>query len=78
MDVNPDGQCIVITCSTVAYELTKQVLGRHFAGSIKKHDAFLKYGVDKSNNRVDMSLKVLRKGSKYTVNFYNTTSKVDD
>ena len=66
-------KCFVITLSAAAYEMMKQELNKHYASEIKRGEVLVCEGKDKSDNRVDVALKV-DKG--YTINLYNTTSRL--
>ena len=48
--------------------------GVHFSDSIKRSEVLVKEGQDKSNSRVDVSLQAVKAG--YTINLYNTTSRL--
>ena len=77
IDVNDDpGKCIVVTCSTAAYELFKPAVKKHYSKAIKDGKALLKEGIDNKNHVVDLSLKISKKGHMYVINMYNTTSRI--
>ena len=75
-EVDEKKQSTVITCSAAAYELLKIEIGRHYINGIKKGEVVVKEGMDKSNNKIDISVQVEKKNQSYTINLYNTTSRL--
>ena len=75
VDQNEVGNCIVISFNTASYELFKLLLKDQYQGELNKGTVTLKEGRDTAANKVDFSLKVSKRNSKYTINLFNTTSR---
>ena len=75
-ELNENGKCIVVTFSTLAYEMFKQILKGQYAKAMSKVKAFMKESLDNSNSTVDLLLKFTKRAHDEAINMFNTTFRM--